>query len=168
MDLYTLGHSNHPIERFLALLAGEQIETLVDIRSTPASRFNPQYNRRRLEEALGQAGVRYVYLGDTLGGRPKDPALYIGGRLPLYGEKHPPLPDFEKMMELEPFQRGIDRLIEIASGSRTAIVCKEENPAGCHRQLLVTAYLARTHPEVSVRHIRASGAVEDARLLGMK
>jgi uncharacterized protein (DUF488 family) len=166
MNLYTLGHSNHPIERFLALLASQEIATLVDIRSTPASRFNPQYNRRRLEEALSQAGVQYIYLGNLLSGRPKDPALYVGGRLPERGEKNPPLPDFAKMMQRYDFQRGIEDLVRIAGGSRTAMACKEENPADCHRHRLVAAYLARSHPEVAVWHIRASGAVEDARLLG--
>ncbi len=166
MDLYMLGHSNHPIDRFLGLLQSQGVETLVDIRSTPASRFYPQYNRRRLEEALGQAGIRYVYLGDLLGGRPKDPALYLGGRLPVRGEKNPPQPDFARMMRLESFQSGIEQLLGIARASRAAVLCKEENPAACHRHQLVAAYLSRAHPEVAVWHIRASGLVEDARAAG--
>src|SRR5258707_4028822 len=72
--LYTIGHSTHPIDRFAELLAAHDITALGDVRSFPRSRFNPQFNRDRLEAALRDPAIAYVFLGDQLGGKPHDPA----------------------------------------------------------------------------------------------
>ena len=67
--IYTIGHSKHPIERFIALLQQHGIDALADVRSTPYSRFNPQFNKEKLQTALAAGGVRYVFLGEELGAR---------------------------------------------------------------------------------------------------
>jgi uncharacterized protein (DUF488 family) len=166
MDLYTLGHSTHPIERFLSLLDLYAIGTLVDVRSVPASRFHPQFGQRRLEAALTAAGIHYAYLGKELGGRPGDPSLYPGGIGPVPGERTPRRPDFTLVTQRGEFTRAIARLLEIAGSARTAILCSEEDPARCHRHFLIAVYLAASAPDVRVWHIRGSGALEDDRLLG--
>lgn len=146
--LLTIGHSRHPFERFLALLRQHQVEVLVDVRSQPFSRFSPQFSRKALEPALREAGLRYLFLGDALGGRPADQALYRAD-----GSVDYPL------VAAQPFfQRGLERLLEGSARFRVCLMCAEENPAHCHRRLLVTRALMERGAAVS--HLRGSGAVE--------
>ncbi len=77
MEIYTIGHSNHPLNHFLGLLQDHAITRLVDVRSTPYSRFNPLYNQKALQQSLLAHGIRYSYLSKALGGRPKGPAFYL-------------------------------------------------------------------------------------------
>ncbi|HEX6092288.1 MAG TPA: DUF488 domain-containing protein, partial [Dongiaceae bacterium] len=79
ITVFTIGHSNHPRERFIALLRGAEITALADVRSTPFSRRHPQFSKPVLAETLPQEGVAYVYLGEELGGMRKDPALLRDG-----------------------------------------------------------------------------------------
>lgn len=144
----TIGHSRHPIERFLALLAQHRVALLVDARSHPASRFSPQFARKPLERAVVDAGVQYWFLGDALGGRPPDPACYdADGKL-----------DYDRVEQLASYQRGIAELVDRIRTSRTCVMCAEEDPARCHRRLLIARTLVRRG--VDVFHIRGSGAVE--------
>ena len=76
MDLYTIGHSKHPIDKFIQLLKDHRIEVLGDVRSTPYSRFNPQFNKNALQQSLEKEHIKYVDVGEGLGGRPKDPSCY--------------------------------------------------------------------------------------------
>ena len=81
--IYTIGHSNHPLEAFIALLERHRIEEVADVRTYPRSRYNPCFNRDALERALARLGVRCLFLGAELGGRPADPACYDEtGRVP--------------------------------------------------------------------------------------
>jgi len=75
-DLFTIGHSNHSIERFLELARGAGITAIADVRSTPASRRYPWFNQARLAPRLAEEGIAYLPLGDALGGRPRDPRFY--------------------------------------------------------------------------------------------
>ena len=77
--VHTIGHSNHPIERFVALLRGAGVEAVLDVRSVPHSRRFPQFGRQRLEAALTANGIAYVFLGDALGGKPKDDTVRRNG-----------------------------------------------------------------------------------------
>ena len=102
--IYTIGHSNHPIDRFIALLQQHGIDAVGDVRSTPYSRFNPQFSKEKLQAALANAGIRYVFLGEELGARSKDPSCYDEtGRVsyaklacngPLSAAWHRPAPDW--------------------------------------------------------------------------
>src|SRR5262245_48831743 len=112
MEIFTIGHSTHPIERFVALLAGQGVRVLADVRSTPFSRFNPQFNRERLAKSLADAGIRYEFMGDALGARSTDPACFENGRV-----------SYARLAESAAFRRGIEQLIEAARAQRMAIMC---------------------------------------------
>ena len=145
--LHTIGHSNHPIERFIALLKTAGIDLLVDVRSHPSSRFHPQFNRAALERALESAGIGYRWLGDRLGGKPKDKGL-------LDSSGHP---DYARMSATTAFTEGIEILVALADTHAPAYMCAEENPLQCHRTRLVTpAVLARG---ARVHHLRGDGRV---------
>ena len=145
--LYTTGHSNHPLPRFLSLLSAHRIEALADVRSRPYSRHFPWFNRKRLAASLAEAGVEYVFMGDSLGGRPADPSCYVAGQV-----------QYPLVARAAFFQEGIARLLELAGRHRVAVMCAEKDPLMCHRTLLIGRELARRH--VDVQHILASGELE--------
>ena len=151
--IYTIGHSKHPIDRFIALLQQHGIDALADVRSTPYSRFNPQFNKEKLQAALASAGVRYVFLGEELGARSKDPSCYDeDGRV-----------SYAKLARTEPFRKGIERLLTGMQQHRIAIMCAEREPLECHRTILVSRELERAG--VSVTHILQDGKLEPHRQL---
>ena len=145
--IFTVGHSNHSLERFLQLLAGPRITAIADVRSKPHSRWAPQFNKEALGTALRENDVAYVFLGKELGGRPEDPALLKDGR-----------PDYSAMSRSEIFRAGIERIIEGAKTHRIALLCAERDPLDCHRFLLVGRHLASR--SLPVAHILAGGEVE--------
>jgi len=149
--IYTIGHSNHPIERFTALLQQHGIDALADVRSTPYSRFNPQFNREKLQASLASAGIRYVFLGEELGARSKDPACYDESGRVSYG----------KLASTAPFRRGLERLLTGMRDHRIATMCAEREPLECHRTLLVSRELEKLG--VPVTHILQDGSLEPNR-----
>lgn len=166
ITLYTLGHGNHPLPHLIRLLEDNGVMTLVDVRTAPYSRFNPQFNKDSLETTLPQHNIQYVFAGKFLGGRPSDPALYKSRTLPA--EEHTDYlheVDYPAIMQRDYFQRAIQRLLQLADEQTTAILCSEEDPATCHRHHLIAKYLMGNHPEVTVRHIRGDGTVFGARSL---
>jgi hypothetical protein len=151
--VYTIGHSSHTVEEFVALLLRHDIEVLVDVRSAPYSKFAPQFDRELLPLKLTEAGIRYLYLGGQIGGRPKNASHYDATGRVVYGR-----------MATEPeFLSGIERLETGMSRYRVALMCGEENPTNCHRRLLISrVLLERGH---QVEHIRGDGRLEsDAEL----
>jgi uncharacterized protein (DUF488 family) len=146
--IYTIGHSKHPIERFLALLRQHEVDALADVRSTPYSRFNPQFNKEKLQAALKSAGIHYVFLGEELGARSKDPACYDQqGRVA-----------YARLAASEPFRRGLERLLTGTRDHCIAIMCAEREPLECHRTILVARELEKAG--VSVTHILQDGSLE--------
>jgi uncharacterized protein (DUF488 family) len=152
--LYTIGHSDHPLDEFLALLRRHEIAILVDVRSQPYSRWTPQFNREPFARAVEGAGVRYVHEGDALGGRPADPALYAGG-----AESHP---DYARMAATAAFREGLARLLALATERRVAVMCSEGDPHACHRDKLIARQLLERGARVA--HILPDGTVEEATL----
>jgi uncharacterized protein (DUF488 family) len=151
--LYTVGHSNHPLEVFVALLREHGIEVLADVRSRPYSKYSPHFDRERLHQALKANGVTYVFMGDELGGRPAGEEFYDLQGYVLYG----------RVAEAPFFLRGIERLENGAARYRVAIMCSEEDPAVCHRHLLVGRVIQGRG--VTVEHIRGDGRLQpDAEL----
>jgi uncharacterized protein (DUF488 family) len=146
--LFSIGHSRHPIGAFLSLLAQHGIEALVDVRSTPYSRFSPQFAIGALRSAVTGAGCDYVFLGKELGGRPEGAEFYDQEGRVLYGRR-------ARSPEL---LAGIARLAELIERRRVAILCSEENPEHCHRRLLVGRILAARG--VAIDHIRGDGRLE--------
>ena len=145
--ILTIGHSNHGLAQFIALLEGTQVSAIADVRSRPMSRFVPHFNREALAAALAKRGISYLYLGRELGGRPDDPALMRNGK-----------PDYAAMADTPAFATGLERVIEAATTDRVALLCAERDPVDCHRFLLIGRALAGRY--VPVEHILASGAIE--------
>ncbi len=146
MRVFTVGHSNHPIERLIEVLAGPGIEVLVDVRTHPRSRFSPQFNQGALAEALAAVGIRYVHLGDQLGGRP------VGSE--WYGEDGQVR--YDRVATSATFRAGLARLESGAARYRVAVMCAEEDPRRCHRRLLITPALLADGIEVV--HLRGDGS----------
>ena len=145
--LLTIGHSNLPADRFMALLKEHGVTTVVDVRSVPFSRRYPWFSSRTLSERLQSKGIDYVMMGDTLGGRPDDPALYSNNNA-----------DYDAMAATAEFQTGIDRVLAQAARHRLCLMCAEREPLDCHRCLLVSRALARCG--CAVGHILGDGTVE--------
>lgn len=149
-SIYTIGHSNQTVEHLIELLRLHAIQVVVDVRSAPYSRFATQFNRRDLERAIHDAGLRYLYLGQELGGRPQDPSLYDR-------DGHA---DYQRISETESFRAGIERLrTGLSQNIRIALMCSEEDPTDCHRRLLIATVL--TQDGVAVRHIRGDGRIDE-------
>ena len=163
MNLYTIGHSRHPIDKFIQLLIDHQIEVLVDVRSTPYSRFNPQFNKNALQQSLERQPIEYLYAGNELGGRPKDPSCYKNHVIPAKPSDYLNEVDYSEVMKRPWFLDGIQRLLETARQHTTCILCSEEDPAKCHRQQLIARFLLRAFPEVIILHIRGDGSLLDAK-----
>jgi uncharacterized protein (DUF488 family) len=165
MDLYTIGHSNHSIEQFCRLLDQFGIMILVDVRSAPFSRFNPQFNKETLAHSLDQHNIQYLYAGKYLGGRPQDPCCYKSGVLPAEGTDYLHEVNYREVMKRPWFIKGIAELVNVADTDVTAIMCSEEDPAECHRHHLIAKYMNAEYPEIRVRHIRGDGNDFNARQL---
>ncbi len=145
----TVGHSNVPFAAFLALVRSASVEAICDVRSAPYSKYTPHFTRASLEPAVRAAGIRYVFLGDALGGKPSAPELYDedDGRV-----------RYDRIAALPAFDRGIARVIDGAARIRVALLCAEEDPTGCHRRRLVgRALIARG---LEIVHLRGDGRLE--------
>ena len=136
----TIGHSNHPIERFVSLLKAGAVERLVDVRSMPWSRRFPQFGRERLAQSLAEAGIDYVWEGEALGGKPKD-----GG-------------GYDELAARSEFKDAVGRLLSDSAGTTLALMCAEKEPLECHRTILVGRALAQRDTELG--HIHADGRIE--------
>jgi len=145
--ILTIGHSNHGLAQFLALLEGAHVSAIADVRSRPVSRWVPHFNRETLQTALDEHGISYQFLGRELGGRPDDPALMKGGK-----------PDYAAMARTPAFAEGLARVIEAGTQGKVALLCAERDPIDCHRFLLIARELAARG--VAVAHILASGDLE--------
>jgi uncharacterized protein (DUF488 family) len=143
--LWSIGHSNHGVERFVELLRAAKIDVVADVRSQPFSRRNGQFNQPVLRRTLHASGIGYTFLGEQLGGRPRDPACYDADGHVLYG----------RLARLPAFAAGIDRLLRGCARYRVAMMCSEENPAICHRHLLIARVLLQRG--IDVLHLRADG-----------
>ena len=145
--IYTIGHSNLSADRLLELLRRHAIQALGDVRSVPFSRFNPQFNRDTFSATLREAGIKYVYLGEELGARSKDPADYDGHRV-----------SYEKLARSPLFLRGLERVRAGMPDHRIALMCAEREPLNCHRTILIARELERA--EIPVAHILQDGSLE--------
>lgn len=155
--LFTVGHSVHPIDHFINILKMNRIDAVADVRSSPYSKFTPQFNREPLKKSLKDHGIRYVFLGAELGARRDEPECYENNKV-IYG----------KVAELPSFKSGIIRLREGAEKMRVAIMCAEKDPLTCHRTVLVAHFSREFFSDT--QHILEDGSIEsrseaDLRLL---
>lgn len=153
----TIGHSTHRVEDFLRLLRRHRVNAVADVRSTPYSRFNPQFNCDAVRAALRSNGIHYVYLGGELGGRPRGEANYdVDDDLARI--------NYDRIRKEESFMAGLRRVLDgVDKGYRIALMCVEKEPLDCHRTLLVARALedrelAGNH--VGIAHIHADGRLE--------
>ena len=144
----TVGHSNHSVDHFLTLLNSHGIEVVVDARSQPYSKYATQFALEALKLALQDTGIRYLYLGRELGGRPGGNEFYDDQGHVLY----------DRVAATSVFQEGLSRLERGIREYRVAVLCAEENPAACHRRLLVGRFLLDRG--IQVDHIRGDGRIQ--------
>ena len=135
----TIGHSNHPIERFVALLRAGGVARLVDVRSMPWSRRWPQFGRERLARSLADAGIAYVWQGEALGGKPTS-----GG-------------GYDELAARPEFTDAIGRLIADSGDTTLCLMCAEKEPLDCHRTVLVARRLAERG--AAIEHLLADGTM---------
>jgi uncharacterized protein (DUF488 family) len=144
--VFTIGYGDRTSEDFVALLRAHRISSITDVRSQPYSKFQPEYSREALTAILARAGIRYLFLGDALGGRPEDPSCYTDGKV-----------DYDKCRAKDLYLRGIDRVMDAhRAGHRFALMCSEKAPESCHRSKLLGQTLCERG--VAVVHIDQAGA----------
>lgn len=136
-EVYVVGHSTRPIGAFLEILRAHSIDTLVDVRTIPKSRHNPQYNSDSLKASLKAAGIGYVHLKELGGLR------HPMRDSPNTGWRNPSFRGFADYMQTDDFEKGTDELIRLTENGTVAIMCAEGNPFRCHRSLIADALIAR-------------------------
>lgn len=129
MTLYTIGHSNHPIDHFLALLREHAIDMLVDVRSRPASRWCPHFNRKRLQAALKEASIQYQWRGQFLGGLS------------------------DTRVSAEGFLVDMREVLSLAESRNVALMCAERHPRDCHRATKLTAWMHQEESHTPGHHL---------------
>lgn len=141
IPLYTIGYGAREIDEFVAVLQRYGVAYLLDVRSRPYSRYKPDFNKQTLERRLQAAGIRYVFMGDALGGQPDDPDCYTDGKV-----------DYEKVRQKPFYTAGIQRLRDAwEKQAPAAIMCSEGKPETCHRSKLIGRTLSET--AVALAHI---------------
>ena len=163
--VFTAGHSNHSLERFLAILAAHNTNIVIDVRRHPASRKWPHFNAAALAESLPSAGMEYVPLPE-LGGRrrPRPDSPHVAWRVEAFR-------GYADFMDTPEFAQGLARVIEAASGRRAALMCAEALPWRCHRSLIADALLIRgweVFDLLSEREARPHRLPEFARVEGTR
>jgi uncharacterized protein (DUF488 family) len=145
--IYTIGHSTHAISFFIILLQQNDINCLIDVRSTPYSRWQPQFNQQPLAYSLELENIAYFFLGQELGARSQDSDDYLDGKV-----------QYDRLASTEAFLSGIDQVIRESKHSKVALMCAEKDPLECHRTLLVAKALEARAFEIV--HILADGGLE--------
>ncbi len=148
LQVFTIGHSDHPMAELIQLLNRHKVTLVIDVRSQPYSQWVPQHNRESLSRSLQSAGIRYLYMGDSLGGRPTDRSLYEGDD---------EVPDYDLVAKSPVYLAGIDKLLRLASAQRVAVMCSEGDHTKCHRWHLITPTLLEHGARVL--HIRPDSTV---------
>jgi uncharacterized protein (DUF488 family) len=144
MNLSTIGHSTHPIEEFVGILEAHGIRQLVDVRTIPRSRHNPQFNRETLLRSLDVAGIRYHHMPGLGGLRHARPdSINAGWRNASFR-------GYADYMQTPEFRENLNQLIELASETPTVIMCAEAVPWRCHRSLIADALTARGIPVLEI------------------
>ena len=143
IKLFTIGHSNLTLEKFLKLLRDNGITAIADVRSVPKSKYAFQFDKNNLESSLREIGCRYAFLGKELGGLRTEKECYSQGEL-----------NYEAVVALPVFQDGINRLRNGASKYRIVMMCTEKDPKECHRFHILSRFL---RDEFEIQHILADG-----------
>jgi uncharacterized protein (DUF488 family) len=143
--IFTIGHSDHEIDRFIELLRMHEIGVVVDVRSTPYSRLYPHFNREQVQAALKRASIQYGFFGRELGARRSEPECYVG-----------PQARYDLIAKTPLFRDGLSRLQQGSAGHRIALMCAEKDPLTCHRSILICRQLR----PAAISHILEDGSLE--------
>ena len=140
VPIYTIGYGSRSVDEFIQVLQEHDIAYLIDVRSAPYSRYKPEFSREPLDAKLERHGIRYVFMGDTLGGHPDDDECYdVNGKV-----------DYEMMKKTERYQIGIERLQTAAAQNQcVALMCSEGKPENCHRSKLIGESLEKRNIRIS-------------------
>jgi len=152
-QIYTIGHSIYEIQNFIKLLQKNNINTIVDVRSTPYSKFASQYNKDSIKQYLKENKICYIFMGDLLGARYEDKnLLFNNGKV-----------NFKKVQKIKSFQDGITRLEKgITKGYNISLMCSEKEAFDCHRFGLISEFLSKK--DVSIQHIYPDKIVSQKQL----
>ncbi|KKR03546.1 MAG: hypothetical protein UT30_C0026G0006 [Candidatus Uhrbacteria bacterium GW2011_GWF2_39_13] len=145
--IHTIGHSNHSIQEFIELLHQHSITAIADVRSTPYSRWVPQYSSEALKKALTNADIAYVFLGKELGARSNNISCYVQGKV-----------QYDRLAKEANFHEGIKRITQGMNNYQIALMCVEKDPINCHRALLVARKLFESG--IPINHIHYDGSLE--------
>ena len=151
--LFTIGHSDYTFVQFLKMVEPYSVEELVDVRTSPYSKWATDFNHEKLEMGLDDAGIGYTYMGGALGGRPTNLDLYD-----KESDDKKWIADYELMANTDEFKDDISQLERIAEERVICLLCSESQPETCHRALLVAEALVEC--DISVHHILWNGEVE--------
>ena len=154
--IYTIGHSNHSMDEFIALLKQHGIEVLADVRRFPSSRRLPHFNRPNMAEALREHDIEYHWL-ESLGGHRKEGLADS----PNFGIRDDAIRNYADHMLSDEFRNGVERVLTIANMKRTAIMCAEKSFPECHRKLTSDFLVANG---VTVQHILPDGKLAPHKL----
>jgi uncharacterized protein (DUF488 family) len=143
--VFTIGYGTQPLEQFLNALSCRDIQYLIDVRSSPKSQYRPEFSSGALENSLKKAGITYVLMGNSLGGRPEDPTCYEDGYV-----------HYDRVRERDFFKAGVHRIENaIRQSLRVCLMCSEGKPEECHRSKLIGVALGERG--VDVIHIGPNG-----------
>ena len=145
--LLTIGHSNHGLNDFMNLLSTNKIELVIDVRSAPYSKIYPHFNRESLESSLTKNSIKYLFLGDSVGGRSNSIDDYSNGRVV-----------YKKLAEKKEYISSINLIISLSSQHKAVLMCSEKEPLECHRTLLISRSIEAS--KVKVLHIHRNGKIE--------
>ena len=145
--IYTIGHSNMTLESFVLMLKSFEIDIVVDVRSSPYSKFVSHFNRENIKKSLIENGMRYIFLGDYIGGKPKDKKYYENSKV-----------NYMLIAQSDRYSEGINRIIELNNENDIVLMCSEEDPYNCHRHNLITQTLVKKG--LKVIHIRKNNKID--------
>ena len=148
MSIISIGYSRRDIKQFTQILVEHGVKYLIDVRTKPFSKYSPDFNKENLNAFLRNYGIKYVFMGDSVGGLPSDPNCYTGGKV-----------DYQKTANSELFQAGLKRLIKASSlPVNVSIMCSEMKPEQCHRSKLIGKELA--DKSIEVKHLDEKNIVK--------
>lgn len=145
--LFSIGHSNHSAEAFVELLRRSGIDAVADVRSSPYSKFAPQFNRETLTSILRNHRIHYVFLGRELGARREERECYVGKQA-----------RYDLIAKSPLFREGLARITSGAASHSIALMCAEKDPVTCHRMVLVCRELRGSG--LDLRHVLEDGSIE--------
>jgi hypothetical protein len=146
--LYSIGYSCHTIESFRKALLNNNVTAIADVRSSPFSKFKPEFNKDIIQSILKEIGIAYVFLGNNLGARINAPECYKNGKA-----------DYELIAQHPTFLNGLDRLKKGMDNYKIALMCAEKDPITCHRAILIFRNLRDLN--IKLYHILCDGTIED-------